>query len=193
MNATRNSKTMTATITRQFVALASPETESILALGRENSWNFTVLGQAPMPVEPTRLGNWLISPAHLDSSPLPESTSARVQAIFTAGLRPKGFVMVHEAPLLLGSGKKTDPKQLRLPLLPQGMRTALKVAGYGLGGIAAMLALFSGLLVVGFLAAVIAVIVLLPASMLAGVAVLDPILVAVTADDYWIEIDRWEN
>ena len=31
----------------------------------------------------------------------------------------------------------------------------------------------------------------IPAFFLMGAALLDPILITVTEDDYWIEIDRW--
>ena len=134
MDVSRNSRSMATTITGRIVALASPETERFMMLGQDHAWNFNVLGQAPMPTEPARIGDWLIVPAYLDSSPLPERTFERLQAIFTAGLRPKGFVVVHEAPLLLASPARGDTQKLRLPLLPSNLRSTLKVIGYGLGG-----------------------------------------------------------
>ena len=32
---------------------------------------------------------------------------------------------------------------------------------------------------------------LIPTAFLTGAALIDPILIAVTEDDYWVEIDRW--
>ena len=40
-------------------------------------------------------------PAQLDSTHIPARALERVQAIYAVGLRPQGFVVVHEAPPLL--------------------------------------------------------------------------------------------
>ena len=38
-----------------------------------------------------------------------------------------------------------------------------------------------------------ATLVAIPLTLMLGAALLDPILVAVTDDGYWVEIDRWVN
>lgn len=192
MNTANKTNAVSTMIAAQLVNLASPQTHQMIAFGQQQGWGCRVLGQAPMPTETTRLGDWLIVPAHMDSSPLPERAFERVQAIYGSGLRPKGFVVVHEAPMLLAAPKESDARNFRLPLLPPKIKSALKVAGYGLGGLAALIAMVLGLLVMAFAVAMLAGIVLLPAALIAGATIVDPILIAVTDDDYWVEIDRWD-
>jgi len=171
-----------STIERPNIDLAlSPEASEMIQLGRDHSWGFRVLGQAPMPERPARVGDWLIVPANLDSTQVPTRTLNRVQAIFEAGIRPEGFVLVHEAPLLLPAPKEAPPK---VPLEEWKVAPSPNaISGTDLlDGFAKIIsAVFS---VIGSL--------LLPALAL-GLLALDPILVAVTEDGYWIEIDRWQN
>ncbi len=101
-------------------------------------------------------------------------------------------MVVHEAPMLLAAPKVSYAGPYRLPLLPPKLKSALKVVGYGLGGLAALIAVVSGLLVMAFAVAMLAGMVLLPAALIAGATIVDPILIAVTSDDYWVEIDRWD-
>ncbi len=95
-----------------------------------------------------------------------------------AGIDLKGFVVVHEAPMGLPA-----PAQERVSHLPQisdQFKTALSTASKTV-----LPALGIALLAASQIA-VIAV-----AGMAMGLATLDPILVVVTEDDYWVEIDRW--
>jgi hypothetical protein len=106
-------------------------------------------------------------------------------------LRPRGFVVVHEAPKLLPAPVGHAPRPLDLAPISTQIKSGLKVAGAALGVTAAALAGVSvaAVLVVGFLAlAALAVPVLA-----VGAVVVDPILVAVTEDGWWIEIDRWDT
>lgn len=189
-----NTKTMSATFAGQVVALLSPEARGLMRLGREQGWDFAVLGQAPLPREQVRLGDWLIVPVHQDSSTIPARTLERVQAVYAAGLRPQGFVLVHEAPKLLSAPKQNESQPLRLPLLSPQHQSAIKWAGGALAGVAAGLIALSGLALLAVAAfALLALLatVVLPMVMLAGVALYDPILIAVTEDGYWVEVDRW--
>jgi hypothetical protein len=95
----------------------------------------------------------------------------RIQTIYTQGLRPQGFVVVHEAPMQL-----TGPE----PLTQK--KSALEWEGGG--KVFSKIAKVLGDLLLGGM--------LLPMGLLAGLVMLDPILVAVTQDGYWIEIDRWQ-
>jgi len=144
------------------------QTQRFLSLGERLGWDTQILGEAPMLTQSVRVNNWLLVPAHMDSSRIPSRTLRRIQTIFSEGLRPQGFVVVHEAPMQL-----TAP----IPVLPE--RKPLE--WQQVGNVAAIIAKGLGLLVLGSL--------LLPLGLL---VVLDPILVAVTQDNYWIEIDRWQ-
>ena len=58
-----------------------PEAQQLLALGERKRWDgVQVLGFAPVPDRPVYLGEWMITPAELDSSPLPERAMSRIQS-----------------------------------------------------------------------------------------------------------------
>ena len=184
---TRVSTNSLATI---VTAMVSSNARELMTFGRRRGWDCAVLGQAPFPDEPVRLGNWLIIPAHQDTSPMPERTFGRIQDLYAEGLRVKGFVVVHEAPKLLSANVQEQAQPLRLPFLSPEIRKALKMAGYVLGGLAVMVVAAVGLALAAFAIAILAGALLLPAALM-GAAIVDPILIAVTEDDYWVEIDRW--
>jgi len=149
--------------------ISQSQAMQFLALGDLMGWHPQLIGKAPMLNKPVRLENWMLVPAHEDTSDIPKRTIKRIQTIYTQGLRPQGFVVVHEAPMQLRAPEQTHSSRVET-LKPgidisKGIETLLKVAGM------AMMAVF--LLPIGFL------------------TVLDPIMVAVTEDNYWIEIDRW--
>lgn len=163
-------------------ALVNSDAQQVLAVGDDYGWPFVVLGQAPFPTEPVRLGDWLIVPAEMDSSPIPERAVKRVQAIYAAGLRPKGFVLVHEAPLQLAAPK---PKPFNVAEFVERVSPkVLDVLGKVVGTTA----------VVALYGALAAAFVVCPwPFLLIGMVLVDPILIAVTEDGYWIEIDRWNQ
>ena len=77
------------------------QTKQLLALGQENHWPMQLLGKAPMLKQPVRIEDWLLVPSTMDSTPLPDQAIQRIRTLYEAGIRPQGFVMVHEAPLQL--------------------------------------------------------------------------------------------
>lgn len=187
-------------IRRPLMRHLSRQASELMEVGDEHAWPFRVLGRAPMFEKEIYTGNWWIVPAHLDNSRIPPEVWPRVQqriaTILGAGIRPKGFVIAHEVPKMLTAPKTQEsptPWWRRL-LLQFSMRPlylgfaaiALVVVGPFL------LQLLLALLVKLALAAV--AILAIPAALLGlgAVAAADPILVAVTEDNYWIEIDRWE-
>lgn len=132
-------------------ALAT-QTELLLDIGERFQWDFVRLGQAPVPAQPLRVGEWLIVPASQDSSPIPKQTMRRIQTIYREGVRPQSWVVVHEAPRQLRAPQESRRTHI-LPYL-----ALLGVLGFWLAG---------------------------------TLAIVDPILVAITSDLEWIEIDRW--
>jgi hypothetical protein len=155
-------------------------TQQLLALGRKNGWLVQVLGKAPMVIQPVRVGKWLLVPATIDSTPLPDHTMERLHALFNEGIRPQGFVMVHEAPLQLPS-----PKPIEQPKKKKQLLRKIGSAALGLGAL-------TGSLAAGLVVAVVGGMLILPAGLIAAAVVIDPILVAVMPDNTWVEIDRWD-
>jgi len=153
------------------------QAQQFLSLGDRMGWQTEVIGRAPMLKEAVRIQDWLLVPAHEDTTAIPARTLRRIHTIFSQGLRPQGFVVVHEAPMLLASSKKPNPNP---------SETAERLSGIlpGLNKVSVFFALGLGILLLGCM--------LMPLGLLATMAVVDPILVAVTEDGYWIEIDRWQ-
>ena len=192
-----NRRSVSKSLVGSIATRSSPETRELLALGRQQGWNFAVLGQAPMLDKPVRFGDWLLIPAHKDTSDVPARALERVQAIFAAGLRPQGFVMVHEAPKLLPPPAGYEPPApapltLRMPVLPEQVRSTVKVVSGAIAALGMGLAAIMGVVVVAIAAIAAAAVVLIPLAFVAAIVAVDPILVAVTEDGYWIEIDRWD-
>jgi len=162
--------------------------KSLIDFGRSQGFDFRQLGKAPMPNTVTRIDKWLITPMHLDSTPLPERARQRMKLVAEVGIRPKGWLLIHEAPKHLPAPQQektvTQPKETIHPEIKQQAKKALKVTGSILGGFA----IATG----GLALAIGAITLLVPAFLIAGVVMLDPILVAVTDDGHWIEIDRWD-
>ena len=153
-----------------------PETAKLIRYGLSHGWALAILGQAPMLEEPVRLKEWLLVPAHEDTGQIPPRALNRVQALFAAGIRPQGFVIVHEAPRLLPAGE-TVKKAVPLPIGHIEFEDAALSIGKAIGALAALAVTATG--------------VALMSGLVVGAMVLDPILIAVTQDSYWVEIDRW--
>jgi hypothetical protein len=189
MDTTTNKLQITALISTILAPSLSLEAKSLVSLGSEMGWDIKVIGRAPLPTEPVRIGEWLLVPADQDTSPLPPRSFERVQQIYKCGLRPAGFVIAHEAPALLAPEIKPAEEPIEWAVLsPEHkrlMKRALGVLVIGTLGIAILPIVLAAV-------AAVAGALFLPAAMVAGVAI-DPILIAVTEDGYWIEIDRWWN
>lgn len=191
MNTITHTNSISDTFSRSIVAMTSPETRELLHLGREQGWNCNLLGQAPFPEEPVRVHDWLIVPAHLDSSNIPDKALQRVRSIYANGLRPKGFVVVHEAPKLLAAPGELQAGNLRMSIINPQVRSALRFTSLVVAGGAAVVTAISGLAILALAGLTFAALLLVPTALVMGVTILDPILIAVTEDGYWIEIDRW--
>ena len=176
---------------QQVIVRASPEVRELVDVGRKHRWHFHAMGKAEIPTRPVFLRNWVLVPVEQDSSQIPARALERIQAIYEAGLRPKGFVIAHEAPRTLANpaqdedsadGLRIDAEKLKRivldDVLPR-LTAALRV-GAPLVGKCVLVALQGTLWVLGGI------------GMLAAVVLIDPVLIAVTEDGYWVEIDRWE-
>jgi hypothetical protein len=158
------------------LASTHPETARLISFGVSRGWTLVILGQAPMLQEPIRLKEWLLVPAHEDTSQIPPRALNRVRALYAVGIRPRGFVIVHEAPMALPAGE-TAQKINPLPIGNIEFEDAAANIGKAIGALAAFAVAATGIALMSGLAV--------------GAVMLDPILIAVTQDNYWIEIDRW--
>ncbi len=156
------------------------QTKQLLTLGQENRWPMQVLGKAPMLKQPVRVQDWLLVPSTMDSTTIPDQAIQRIKALYEAGIRPQGFVTVHEAPLQLPS-----PTPIEKPEVDKQLLKKIGGAVLGLGAITGSLVAAVGVAIVGGL-------IILPAGLLAAAVIIDPILVAVMPDDSWVQIDRWD-
>lgn len=175
MNTSKSIVTASNSLIERELPDVSEDTRQLVSLGRGHQWPFRALGKAPLLEEPVRFGDWLLIPGQSDTTPIPERTMTRIQAIFAAGIQPKGFVVVHEAPRLLKAPVETReqrPALAEAAFLPQSSSDALAAFGTVMSAVASMI---------------------LPMFLFMAAAMVDPILVAVTDDDTWIEIDRWQT
>jgi len=156
------------------------QTKQLLTLGQENRWPMQVLGKAPMLTQPMRVQDWLLVPSTMDSTSLPDQAIQRIKALYEAGIRPQGFVMVHEAPLQLKA-----PTIQEKPKVDKQMLKKIGGAALGLGALTGSMVAAVGIAIIGGL-------LILPAGLLAAAVIIDPILVAVMPDNSWVEIDRWD-
>ena len=94
---------------------------------------------------------------------------------------------MHEAPKLLSTPPEEKPESTPIWDELQNLTPTIKWVGGALGTLAVVTLGVGGLVVAIMAGAALA----LPAVLVAGAVALDPILIAVTEDDIWIEIDRW--
>jgi hypothetical protein len=176
-----NLKLITKT-TRSFenwvVAQKGSDAQQLISFGKQMGWEVDVLGVAPMPTESFKKGDWLIVPAHMDKSILPARARKRVQALRNAGLHPIGYVLVHEIP-------KTYP--IDIHKISEKNISNGKSALKAISGVIGTVALVTGALTLFVIAAGV----LIPGALITTALLIDPILVAVSTDNQWVEIDRW--
>ena len=178
MNTNHNHTLAVASHPGQLMAQIGPETRQVITLGEEKGWSFNLLGRARLPEQPVQLDQWIIVPASQDSSEIPVRTYRRIQALFANGIRPQGFVVVHEAPRLLSAPPVVKPPAYREPFPPEIEKP--KGAAIATGLVASLLSsalLGTSLTIFG--------------ALFLGLAMLDPVVVAVMEDGCWVEIDRW--
>jgi hypothetical protein len=180
MNTIKNQGLMVRSNTTQLLTQVGPETRQILNLAEQKGWDFNLLGQAQLPKEVIQLDQWLIAPASQDSSEVPARTYKRIQTLFANGIRPKGFVVVHEAPRLLAA-----PKAVPQNPAPDVFPPEIEKPKTGTNPMPVVASILSSALLGTILTAV--------GALFLGIALIDPIVVAVMEDGCWVEIDRWST
>ena len=178
MNNNKNQGLIVRSRPTQLLTQVGPETRQILDLAEQKGWDFNLLGQAQLPKEVIQLDKWLIAPACQDSSEIPARTYKRIQTLFANGIRPKGFVVVHEAPRLLNA-----PKVVPQHATPEVFPPEIEKPKTGTNPTDAIASILSSALLGTILTAV--------GTLFLGIALIDPIVVAVMEDGCWVEIDRW--
>ena len=171
--------------TSRAARLSAPvmqQERELASLGANRNWPFRVLGIAPVPTTAVYHNNWWLVPVAEDHSQIPARALERVRAIYEAGIRPKAFVIVHEAPAQLPAPANL-PKVSRLDVWSRQMTqhtiTAIKVVGTVIATV-----------VVPLMLATLGAGLLLSLG-LVGAVLTDPCLIVVTEDDVWIQIDYW--
>ncbi len=184
-----NSKNSLMHASSQSMPRALPVREqerSILAVGEAHQWGFRVLGVAPVPQTALYAHDWWLVPLHEDTSAIPARSLERVRAIYAAGIRPKAFLIAHEAPKQIAPPSETrivSPAEYWTKRAGDGALTVLKAAGQVASMIVPVLVTVLGaglMLSLTFVGAVAA-----------AALVADPCLIAVTEDDVWIQLDYW--
>jgi hypothetical protein len=178
MNNIKNQDLMIQSRHTGLLTQIGPETRQILNLAEQKGWDFNLLGQAQLPKEVIQLDQWLIAPASQDSSEIPVRTYKRIQALFANGIRPKGFVIVHEAPRLLNA-----PKVVAQHAAPEVFPPEVEKPKTATSPTDAITSLLSSALFGTFITMI--------GALFMGIALIDPIVVAVMEDGCWVEIDRW--
>ncbi len=172
--------------------LTSPQARAVLELSDREYWNARVLWRAPIPRSPIRARDWLFVPLEADGSPIPDKALKRVRTMYEAGIRPQGFVIIHEAPPYLKAGRgaaQQDAEQVQVqhPAVEPTM-----AAGLAAAAILLIIVPLAAKVIVGAVAALAAAIAVPAATAgIAAAVLVDPMLVAVTEDNYWIVIDEW--
>lgn len=186
---------------RQVAERVSRQAGKVLAVGERMGWDFRVLGRAPMMTAPVFTGGWWVVPAQMDRAVIPADVRPRVMdkvgEIYQAGINPKGWLLAHEAPKLLAApasdNKAPTPWWQRYWLMVATRPWAVVSVAIGLAVVGPSIAAFVwGLLVKVMMAALMIIAIPVVLLGLGAVSGVDPMLILVTEDNVWIEIDQWE-
>jgi len=159
------------------IQTVSKKTVQVLDLGRKNHFSFRVLEDEGMVDSPLYKDGWWYSPTDLSESTIPATALKRVNMIQKTGVPVQGFILAHEAPLLLAAPKK---KPVELPV-----DEIAKIVSLG------------GKIVLGTALATLVAAMAAPLAMiglaLVGLALVDPALIVVLSDGTRIEVCSWHE
>ena len=177
---------------RRIAVPPSPEASELVDLGVRRSWSFRPIGQAPLLERPHYLDGWWFLPVQEDTSALPARTLKRVGAIYEAGLRPRGFIVAHESPPMLMNVEATARSERGRHFDLDEMATRVQQGFAHAFSRESLLGRAAPLVLSGVLFILKGAVVVLGVCGVLAVVALDPVLIAVTEDGYWVEIDRWQ-
>lgn len=145
----------------------------LIEFGKTRGWEFKVLGRAPLPTQEEKLRNWTLIPEEQDNNITPWNAKGKMQAIEKAGLVPRGYVIAHERSQDTPKVEINKPKEKHEEKQSVGIEEGFTQS------------------VSDFFDSAIADIgTFLPLG-IAALFLIDPVLIAVTNDYTWVEIDRW--
>lgn len=159
------------------------QAQELISFGKARGWRFSEMGTAPVPSGPVIVGKWLLVPEHMDESILPISAAQKIQAIRAAGMRPRGYVIAHEIPEEKGEILKEKSETHKNSVIPnpETPESNSKVDDSGGGLLEGVKSILRKLPII------------LPVLFIGSLLLLDPILIAITDDYTWIEIERWKE
>ena len=177
----------------------SAQAQAVLTLMASLNLPALSLGRAPMPLEVVELEDWTIKPWLLDDSALPPVAWKPVVALGEAGIRPLGYLILHE------KVKKPEVALLPPPSKPVKPRIDwpaawAKVREVGVAATPMLLSAAKTTAEVAVAAAkVIAVGAVMTLGLVATALASDPVLVVVLEPDpddpnqlpVWVELARW--
>ena len=184
---------------RNFTGSGLDATRSARQLSERAGFRLHLMGHSQAPIAPQRVGAWWMEPLR-DYEALPPRARYRLESLLSTGLQPKAVVLFHELPQSREQQNSwistlvNEAGRLRYQI-PETVEAFSAIVAEKLPSAGALLwrvgllilplvVLSLGILVAGATTAAAAV----------GTAVaIDPCLVVVTADGYWIEVDRWDE
>lgn len=176
-----------------------PQAETVLKVGDDYRWEFRLMGKGPALSDTWIIPGWQIVAVDTNNpTSYPASTLEKVQAVNKAGVLPKKWLIANEyLHLLSGSATARSPWQRWRRQLIEATTTPSKTVVqviYGAVLVALLSLIFLPILFSLLVVALLVVALVIGAVVVGGAADFDhPVLVAVTDDNFWVEVDRWET
>jgi hypothetical protein len=139
-----------------------------------------VLGRSDAPIVPCRVGDWWMEPLNLFTKLSPRA-SQRLDAVLALGITPRAVVLFHEIVPIDPPLPAANPFSTHASRWAAAVGAALLQAARVLGPLTSRGAAAG----VAWAARTVRAI----RTWFKGMP--DPVLVIVTGDGYWVEIDRW--
>lgn len=168
--------------------IKSEQAKLAVEIGRKNRKTFRPLEGRGVLTEPVYREEWWYIPIEQDKSVIPQEALYRAELLQNAGIKMKGMIVAHEAPLAL--------------LAPKEEREIRRQKAEVLTGLIALAGI--AVLVLGWIVSIpaaAAVAIGAPSGMafswataiLATSALVDPALIVVLEDGTWVEVCAWDE
>ena len=148
-------------------------TDELIEFGKSKGWKFSILGKAPVPNNPVDRGDWIFMPFDMDNAIIPWNAKGKQMDILDAGLQPRAFVIAHEVknkPPIIEDEQNEEMKPFheKTEVIAKPKSDSLGKSKNWFNSILPMLPIF-----------------------LIAMIFVDPILIAITDDYTWVELERW--